>query len=312
MVWLGRGTFWLRPATIILSSLSTSRPNKGGISFCSALLLCFLCSAAWGQSGWVKSKGEAYLQVGYQGFQSNQYYTLQGNLLTTNTFRQHSLYFYGEYGLTDRWDVLLSMPMYRFNSFESTTWAHGIGDLRVELKYGVLTGQVPVSISVAAEVPTAKGDNFATNRELVFEQINLPTGDGEWNVWLTAAGSHALAELPIYLQGYAAYNLRTGYADSQFRDQLKYGVEVGYQPGKKWWLMARAMAFTTLGEAQNQFTDFIRGEGTQFMAAGLAVNYTFVEHWALVAQGQTYFDGWHPRRNLYSAPMLSVGLARTW
>ncbi|HAA19895.1 MAG TPA: hypothetical protein DCR93_25335 [Cytophagales bacterium] len=261
------------------------------------------------QSGWVKKQGQAYVQAGYQFFQGDQFYNINGDRVTTSNFRQHTLYLYGEYGITDRLDVLVSMPLYRLNSFETTDWAHGIGDLRLELKYGILTGKVPVSISIAPEIPTAPGDNFATNRELAFEMINLPTGDGEWNVWSTVAASHSFHPLPLYVQGFGAYNFRTGYNDSQFRDQIRYGVEVGYQPGPKWWIMARGNALVTLGEQTNAFADFIRSDGTNFMAAGLAVNYSVTDQWDIVLQAQTFFDGWHARTNLYSAPLVGLGVA---
>lgn len=261
------------------------------------------------QSGWVKAPGQTYLQASYQGFVSNQYYNPLGERLTTETFRQQSLQFYGEYGLTQRWDLILSMPLYRFNSFTTTTWAHGIGDLRVELKYGLLTGKIPVAISIAPELPTGPNDNFATNRERAFEQINLPTGDGEWNIWTTLAASHSFYPLPLYLSTHAAFNYRTGYQGTNFRNQIKYGVELGYQPTKSIWLIGRAGALVTIGDPTTTITVFPRGDGTTYMSGSLAASYQFSPQWSLVGNLQGYFDGWHARTNIYTGTTFTLGFA---
>lgn len=264
---------------------------------------------SWAQSGWVRPKGEAYLQAGYHYFQSNTYFNLSGESITTNYFRQHTVSFYGEYGLTDRWDVILSMPLYRANSFETTTWAQGIGDLRLEAKYALLTGPIPVSISVAPEIPTGPKNNFATNKEFVWDQINLPTGDGEWNVWSTLAASHSFYPVPVYVSAYGSYNFRTGFNGVDFRDQVRYGLEVGYQPCSSWWIILKGGAHITPDDEAQGVTDFTRGDGTNFMTGTLQIGYKVAPSWWLQAQVQQYFDGWHPRTNLYSAPLVGVSVA---
>jgi hypothetical protein len=264
---------------------------------------------AQAQSGWVRDKKSAYLQLSYSYFASDNFYNLSGNKLTTNTFSQHSIHFYGEYGLLDRLTIIASVPLFRANQFKNTDSAIGVGDLMLQLKYALLKGKFPLAIIIAPEFPTAKADNFATNKESIFvDRINLPTGDGEFNLWTMLAVSHSFGDVPLYISAHAGYNFRTKYQEEEFNDQVRYGLELGYTIAQKLTLNTHLNGFATVGN-QPLTGDFIRSNGTSYNSYSIGAFYKLTEKLRLTGQVQGYFDGLNERKNLYSAPVFTLGLA---
>ncbi len=198
------------------------------------------------------------------------------------------------------------MPLYHWNGFETTETVSGTGDLRVELKYALLRNKIPVAISIAPEFPTGPKDLFAQNTVNSFEQINLPTGDGEFNIWTTLAGSASLAS-QIYVSGSLGYNYRTEYEDTQFQDQLKLTFEVGYEVVPDLWINGLINTQTSLG-AKNPVVDFVRGDGTSYTAWGFGSAYKIAGNYSISIQYWNFADFLFARENIYSAPTLSMGL----
>jgi len=271
--------------------------------------LAGLLPRLWGgmPTGWTRRSGTYFVKLSYSFFGSDDYYNIDGELLNTATFRQESFNLYGEYGITDRLTAIVQMPLIRWNGFETTETVSGIGDLRVELKYALLQNKFPLAISIAPEFPTGPNDLFAQNETNSFEEINLPTGDGEFNVWTTLAGSTAHPSLPLYASASVAYNFRTEYNDVDFQDQLKFAVEIGYQPITGLWVNGTINTQTSLGE-ENPVVDFVRGDGTAYTAWGFGVSYEFIEHFSLSANYWNFADFIFERKNIYSAPTLSLGI----
>ncbi|MEZ4774216.1 MAG: hypothetical protein R3D00_13615 [Bacteroidia bacterium] len=275
------------------------------------LAYLFLVSGLSAQSGWTREPGQGYIKAGALSFASAQYYNLAGDLLTTSQFRQQALSLYGEYGLSERFTVIGSFPLLKINSFETTEAVAGIGDLHAELKYALLKGGFPVSLSIAPELPTGSWNNYAQNKMTSFERINLPTGDGELNVWGTLAASHSFYPFPAYVSVYGAFNYRTGFSGNSFRNQFKTGVEVGYQVKGKLWLNARLAAQKTLGQPGAP-VDFIRGDGTEYTSWGFGAAYSISSKISATLEYQNYSDIVFARKNLYSGHVISVGASYEW
>lgn len=259
------------------------------------------------QSGWTRSKGTYFVKFDYSFFNSEDYFNIDGNRLRTAEFRQKSLSLYAEYGISDRFTAIVRMPLVRWNGFETTETVSGIGDLRLELKYALLRGTFPVSVSIAPELPTGPKNLFAQNKLNAFEQINLPTGDGEFNVWTTLATSTSAVPWPGYASISASHNFRTEFEGTDFQDQLKFSVEVGYQPVNNLWISGMINTQTSLGDA-NPSVDFVRGDGTSYTAWGFGASYMIVNEASLSINFWDFADFLFPRENIYSAPTLSVGI----
>ncbi len=272
-----------------------------------AILLLLLPVFASAQSGWVKNSGEWYGQATLAAMLSDSYFNINGNKLTTNQLQQYSLNFYGEYGFNKHLTGIVAVSTLRSNSFNTTDAVIAPGDLRLEVKYGIWQGKFPLAISLASEIPLSVEKNFATAKQandLGFkDQINLATTDGEVNLWTTLALSHSFSK-KTYTSIYGAYNLRT----EDFTDQIKWGVEFGYQPLERFWLTGRLNALGSASNAANPNVPFIRGEGTTYTAHSLSVLYEFYNGIGLMAEYFSFSDFLIKRKNLYSAPVFSLGV----
>jgi hypothetical protein len=284
------------------SCLITTLPHV----FCLGLSLLFSLEVA-AQSGWTKGKKEGFYQLSYQSMTSKDYYTLGGELLETNQFSQQSMVFFGEYGVTDRFTIIANLPLQTWNGFETTEKVSGLGDLRLEFKHAILKKYLPLTISVAPELPIGKANNFAKSTINDFEQINLPSGDGEFNVWSTIASSFALPKAPFYGTFFAAYNMRTEYDGIQFSDQYALGAEIGYHIASKVWVNARLNALATVGDVLVA-TDFVRGDGTEYTSFSFGASVPIYKQVNLSLNYRNFNDLIFDRKNIYSSGVVSIGV----
>lgn len=259
------------------------------------------------QSGWTKAKKEGFYQLSFNRFSSEDYFTLAGDQLQTNEFTQNSLVFYGEYGFTDKLTLIANWPLQVWNGFSSTETVSGLGDLRLEFKHALLKKYLPLSISVAPEIPIGKANNFAQSRLNDFESINLPSGDGEFNVWTTLSTSFSLHNTPLYANFFGAYNLRTSYQDIQFTDQIGLGMEVGYKVANLVWINGRINGLVSVTEVLVA-TDFVRGDGTEYTSYSFGASVPVYKQISLSLNYRNYADFLFERRNLYSAGTFSLGV----
>lgn len=275
--------------------------------FLNALLLGDL-SPAWAQGGWVNRQGAYYGQATYARFNAGTYYDLNGYANTEALrFIQDALTLYGEYGITHRTTLILQVPVVKANRYEGTASAVDMGDLKAALKLGVLQDEVPLSLEVAAEVPTARktflidsGRRNPDTDEVIYH--NLATGDGEWNIWTTLAVSQGLNRM--YGSLYGAFNKRT----QGFQNQWKAGGELGYTPTERVWLIGKLAVLGRFSQASGSEPSFLHTEGTTYTQATLTVFCRIGKNWGLIGEVQNAHDWIVPRRNLYSAPALFLSL----
>ena len=276
------------------------------ISFLFTISLGISC--VFGQSGWLQKKKGIYAQISYWGYSSDEYYTVNGDEIITSEFNTNSIFFYGEYGLLDKLTIITHFPIYSWQAFETTETVSGIGDLKLEFKIPVYRKGINVAFSVAPEFPTASPDNFAQNKFISFEQINLPTGDGEFNLWNTLAASKSFESVPFYFTLHSAYNVRTKYEETDFTDQWENGLKLGYGLfDKKLWLETGLQTLSRIGE-QEGFTEFIRGNGTTFTSFTAGANYSVLPKWGLSVK---YFKNTgliEPLQNVYGTNFFTFGI----
>jgi len=239
------------------------------------IFFLFISLGAISQSGWVREKGKYFVKQDFNYFESDHYYNLEGD---------------------NRW-----------NSFETTEKVSGIGDARIELKYAVLKGKFPLAISIAPEFPTGPSELLAQNKIFSFENANLPTGDGELNIWSTIAFSHSFQNQPMYMSAFSAYNYRTEYEDRLFQDQIESGFEIGYQFFGSLWLIHKTIIREGIGPDPER-AGFIRGDGTTFTAHSIQAMWQYRDSWGVSIQYFNYSDVIVSRRNLYSDGLFSIGV----
>ena len=90
-------------------------------------------------------------------------------------------------------------------------------------------------MQVDLDIPTGNGVNLSQSKELnifgTYDFINLPTTDGEFNVWTTLAASHSTKSGKTFGSIYCGANWRT----KGFGHQIQAGLEVGQLLWNKWY-----------------------------------------------------------------------------
>ena len=192
----------------------------------------FVYLSVEGQGGWVRQKKSLFLKTDVSSLEAENFYNVTGSKLKTNAFKQNTIGIYGEYGIHDRFTILLNAPILRINSFETTEKVFGMGDPRIGIKYRLTPAdKLPIAISIEPELPLGRKNAFAKNLDNKNDIINLPTGDGEFNIWSTLALSIPLSSR-LYVSGYGAYNMRTTFEGEKFRNLYQIGGEIGFSPLK--------------------------------------------------------------------------------
>jgi len=272
-------------------------------------LFLLLVQALQAQSGWTRTAGGFYLQTDVSVFSSDDYYTVDGMLFSSDTrFRSQALKIYSEYGWTERLTLLGSFPVLKSNSFNTTDRVTGVGDIRLGAKYGLLK-QIPVSIAVEAEIPTGDGTSFAQANEPnalgIRERINLPTTDGEFNVWTTLAASQSTPSGKTYGSLFGSINFRT----ENFSNQLQAGLEAGQLLFDKLWIIGKLQLQERLSDEPQQGVSFLYGEGTTYTAYSFTAFLNLSDHWKLTATYFDYSDFLIDKRNIYDGATFSLGVA---
>jgi hypothetical protein len=260
------------------------------------------------QSGWVREKKDYFVKADYTFYNATKYHNLFGNTIITNKFSQKTVTFYGEYGVGKNFAINTTLPLLRQNGYENTKKVTGIGDVKIEFKYALKKGKFPIAISIAPELPIGTQTLLAKSKTNSAEVINLPSGDGEINIWTTIAASHSFYPKPIYVSAYTSFNYRTSYKERDFQHQMQTGIEAGYKVKNKLWLNTKLLVLSGVGK-KPQFADFIRGDGTTYTAFTLGGMYEIGKHWGITSQYFRCNSLITKARNNYVAGILSLGVA---
>ncbi len=278
--------------------------------YISVMILLLTGFQANAQSGWTREAKGFYLQTAATYYSSNDYYTTEGNLANTgSTFTSSALTLYGEYGILDRFTAILDVPVIMLNSFSTTETVSGVGNVKLGLKYKLFK-KAPIALQVDFEIPTDDGINFATAKEAnalgTFDRINLPTSDGEFNVWTTLIASRSLANGKTYGSIYTGVNFRT----ESFSNQFHAGAEIGHLFFSKLYLIGKLRVLEKLSSGGgNQGGSFLYGEGTTFTSLGLNAIYKLGGHLNLVAGYFDYSGLLVSRKNIYDGGTFSLGIS---
>ena len=262
------------------------------------------------QSGWTRKAQSFYLQSSASYYSSKDYYTTEGDLSDTGSrFNSSALILYGEYGVTDRFTAILDLPVIMLNSFSSTETVAGVGSLKIGFKYR-LFNNLPIAVQADFEIPTDDGSNYAKSKKPnslgTFDEINLPTSDGEFNVWTNLIASHSFGAGKTYGSLYSGINFRT----ESFSNQFQAGAEVGHLLFDKLYLIGKLRILEKLSSGEGfQGGSFLYGEGTTFTSYGFNAIYKIGDNFSLVTSYSDYAGFLVERRNIYDGGTFSLGIS---
>lgn len=254
-----------------------------------AMILVLMCCSAplLADGGWIRKQGELFGKVSFQTLSTTSVYDLEGTKSTTPAYSLWSVGLFAEYGLVKDLMIGLNVPLYRSSAVENYGTVGGLGDMGLDVRYGIVGGDWPVSVGVGLELPT--GDESAVIQSVGephwnVSDIHLPTGDGELNMWLNAGVSHSFWPTEAFVSFDAGYNVRAlsvsdytkQFDNGQFTDQYRLSLKGGYKPLDKLWVTLALYRFATAGTAKSgRFTFNGLGEGVEYNAWDLGLIYEF-------------------------------------
>ena len=193
---------------------------------------------------WSKGKGKGYYKLSTWYLKSDQHFgTISGVTDDNVTTKQFNVSFYGEYGITDKIDIITYAPIFarsvRDNDVSRATGEtvlegdaiNSIGDIDLGARYAFFKkGNWAADVKLLLGLPTG---NKSGGRD-----GSLQTGDGEFNQYLSASIGYStkLYNLPVYAKYYIGYNNRSEGFSDEFRTGFESGINLF---NNKFWLIGR-------------------------------------------------------------------------
>lgn len=266
--------------------------------------ITLLTTDGFAGGGWIRKKNSIYAKMSFSRLATDRFYTSDGQKISTADFTTWSLDAYAEYGIAERWDAVLRFPAYKRSSFETTKSASGIGDLGMELRYGVTTGRWPFALGVGVDAPTGDERLTAEVKDDPGAVIVLPSGDGEWNYRFNLYASHAFEQWPAYVTFDAGYNLRT----RGFTDEYTIGLQAGYRFLPMTTVRAFVRRLSPIKDAATSAMSIRNGigEGVQYTSLGAGLSHEFFSGYTVSVD---YFTAVGKITNIYSGANVVVGLS---
>ena len=277
-----------------------------------SVIILLFSSSLFAGGPWPQKKGKGYFKLSEWWTVFDEHYTdngLRDPNVTTGIFNTS---FYGEYGLSDRFTVLVNVPLisrnYMNNLRSGTTREiivagesiNTIGDLDLSFKYGLSKpdAKIPVALTLTLGIPT--GTASAGTLE------NLQTGDGEFNqiLRLDFGKGFQLGKIPAYISAHTGVNNRS----NDFSEEFRYGLEFGIGFAKdKLWLTSKFNAiesFKNGATAATTTSTSLFANNSEFSSLGLEASYYITKSLGISAG----FAGALRGEIIAAAPSYSVGV----
>ena len=253
---------------------------KNGILF----LIVMISIPSFGQ--WGHEKGKGYYKVSSWFLESDEHFTDQGEIDPNATRGQFNINFYGEYGLTDKLDLVAYIPFfartYQNNVVSGVTGdlivegdeVNSIGDIEIGATYAIVaTEGFALSGTLKLGIPTGENEGGRDG--------SYQTGDGEFNqlIRVDAGIPFKIQKTPLYAKGYLGYNNRT----ENFSSEWHTGIEIGANLWKdKLWVVSKFNVVESLnnGSLNAQTSQgSIFANNIEFVNLGGEVSYYFTKKW---------------------------------
>jgi len=262
---------------------------------------------------WPQAKGKGYYKVSEWWLVYNRHYTDQGLIDPNVTSGIFNTFFYGEYGVTDRFTTTLNAALLSRNYVNNLRSAtnneiivpgeaiNRLGDIDLGFKYGLTKpgAAFPVAASLTLGIPTGVPVAGALN--------NLQTGDGEFNqiLQIDAGRGFGLGKKASgYFSTYVGINNRS----KGFSEEFRYGIEVGAGLfDQKLWLIGRingVESFKNGATAAEVTSTSIFANNSEYTSYGFEAAYYITKKVGVSASVASAFRG----EIIAAAPSYSVGV----
>ncbi|SEB35860.1 hypothetical protein SAMN04489761_0099 [Tenacibaculum sp. MAR_2009_124] len=275
------------------------------------IITAFLFAGIQSFAQWSKGKGKGYFKLSAWYLQSDQHFTNTGELDPNVTRTQFNTNLYGEYGLSNKLDVIAYIPFFarvaqnnqlsgtNNNTIQSGESFNSFGDIDFGVRYAIFKkGNWALDAKLLLGLPTGSS--------LGGSDGSYQTGDGEFNQYLSTSIGYStrLFKRPAYLKSYLGYNNRT----KGFSDELRVGFEVGVNViVNKLWLSSRVNILQSL---QNGTLNAANSNGSIFANNVEFSSYGFEAAYYITNKigASVSFDSAFSGRIIAANPSYSVGI----
>jgi protein XagA len=275
------------------------------------IVLTFLIFSTTLSAQWSKGKGKGYYKLSTWSLLADKHYTDTGEIDPNPTRGTLNISFYGEYGLTNKIDLITYIPFFtrnfQNNSVSATRGSiitegatlDAFGDLDIGVRYGIIkNNSLALSASLKLGLPTGETSGGT-------ELAMLQSGDGEFNqlLQIDLGVPFNLATFPAYGKTFVGYNSRS----QGFSDEVHLGGEIGIKFFNKVWLTGR---LNLLKSTKNGTLDAAAANGSifanniEYTNLGFGIAYYITKKLGVSYDYGSAIDG----RIIAAAPSHSVGL----
>lgn len=279
---------------------------KGGL-----LSILFVMSTITVEAGggWISGKGKGFFKLSEWWVVADAHFTDTGEIDPNVTIGLFNTTLYGEYGLSDKFDIILNFPVFSrsySNLIRSKTTGdiiapsqtlNSLGDTELGVKYGLVRNKVIVvssSIYLGLPLGNKSGGNNGT----------LQTGDGEFNqrVSLDISTSFSVGNVNTFYAINVGVNNRT----QGFSDEFRYGIETGLIVNKKIIGIFRLQGLKSFKNASFTETNgaSLFASDTEYLSYTFEVGYEIKGKYGISANMGKAFSG----NLIFADPSYSIGV----
>ncbi|WP_010135278.1 hypothetical protein [Ochrovirga pacifica] len=207
------------------------------------IIVALLLIASNAMAQWTKGKGKGYFKLSSWYLQADEHFNDEGDKSPLTTRGVFNVSLYGEYGITDKFDIVAYIPFFvrsfqnksvsatRGNTITEGASLNSFGDTDLGVRYSLYkSSRLAVSSTLKFGIPLGKTEGGN-------ERAVLQNGDGEFNqhLQLDVGVPFSLGASDAYAKTHLAYNHRT----EGFSDEVYFGGELGVRFFNKLWLIGR-------------------------------------------------------------------------
>lgn len=256
--------------------------------------------------GWTHKKGVGFFKFSQSVIFGNAFYTSTGDVLDLDQpVNLYTTSLYGEYGITDRFNVMVYAPVFVRSTISKAKFKrsgevlegdemNAIGDFDIGFKYGFIQNKkIVLSGSLTLGLPFGETSGG--------EGMVLQSGDGEFNQLIKVEASTSFYPSPVYASVSVGFNNRT----KNFSDEFHFGGEVGVTLKQ----FVGILKFYNVSSFYNGDADGSQGNGifsnnTEYFSFGPELLYKFTDRVGVSASGGFALSG----RQILAAPNWSLGV----
>jgi len=197
------------------------------------LLFVFITTSnSFAQSAWTKKKGEVYVQLAFNTISNYNEIFGKPDYQTEREITDNTLQLFGEYGITNKTTLIISVPLKLITTDDLTTNNNSpfttaesktsLGNIEIGLKHRFYNAKWIIAWQMNIEARTSS----------FYKASGIQTGYDAWAFTPTLNASRSYKS--YYVQAFMGLNIKT----HDYSSNLKIGGEIGSKLKDKIWLIA--------------------------------------------------------------------------